>query len=87
VGVVELAGQRGQLRLGVQGGGGVVGSVHAVLDRAAQPLGQLVTDVSELMLLASGDDRLVEDVQDRAARCLGAVDDPQDRPGPGRCFR
>jgi hypothetical protein len=38
-----------------------------VLDRATQPLGQLVADVSDLVLLAPGDDRVVKDVQDRAA--------------------
>jgi len=53
VGLVELAGQRLQLGLGVQGGGGVVGGAHAVLDRAAQPLGELVTDVADLVELAS----------------------------------
>jgi hypothetical protein len=45
VGLVELPGQREQLGLGVQGGGGVVGGAHAVLDRATQPLGQPVADI------------------------------------------
>jgi hypothetical protein len=48
VGLVEFAGQRGQLGFGVQGGDGAVGRAHAVLDRAAQPLGQLVADVADL---------------------------------------
>jgi len=81
VGLVELPGQRQQLGFGVQRGGGVVGGAHAVLDRTAQPLGQLVTDVSELVLLASGDHGMVEDVGNRAAQRLGAVQDAQDRPG------
>ncbi len=59
----------------------MVGGAHATLDRAAQPLGQLVADVSDLVLLASGDDGMVEHVQHRAAQRLGAVDDHQDRPG------
>jgi hypothetical protein len=59
----------------------VVGGAHAVLDRAAQPLGQLVAEVADLVLLASGDDRVVEHVGDRAAQRLGAVDDTQDRSG------
>jgi hypothetical protein len=59
----------------------MVGGAHTVLDRTPQPLGQLVADVADLVLLASGDDRVVEDVQDRAAQRLGTVDDPQDRPG------
>jgi hypothetical protein len=33
------------------------------------------------VLLAAGDDRVVEHVQERAAQRLGAVDDAQDRPG------
>jgi hypothetical protein len=33
------------------------------------------------VLLAPGDDRMVEHVGDRAAQRLGAVDDAQDRPG------
>jgi hypothetical protein len=45
VGLVELAGQGEQLGFGIQRGGGVVGGAHAVLDRATQPLGELVTDV------------------------------------------
>jgi hypothetical protein len=52
MGPVQLAGHRGQLRLGVQGGGGVVGGAHRPLDRAAKPLGQLVADVAELMQVA-----------------------------------
>jgi len=45
MGLVELAGQGEQLGFGVQRGGGMVGDAHAVLDRTAQPLGQLVADV------------------------------------------
>jgi hypothetical protein len=48
VGLVEFPGQGEQLGLSVQSGGGVVGGAHAVLDRAAQSLGQLVADVAEL---------------------------------------
>ena len=40
----------------------MVGGPHAVLDRATQPLGQLVADVADLVLLASADDRVVEHV-------------------------
>jgi len=49
VGLVELAGEGEQLGFGVQGGGGVPGGAHAVLDRATQPLGQLVADVADLV--------------------------------------
>jgi hypothetical protein len=81
VGLVELTGQRQQSRLGVQRGGGVVGGAHAVLDRAAQPLGQLVADVAELMQLAPGEHGMVEHVQNGPAQRLGAVQDAQDRLG------
>jgi hypothetical protein len=63
VGLVELTGKGEQLGFGVQRGGGVVGGAHAVLDRATQPLGELVADVADLVLLAPGDDRVVEHVQ------------------------
>jgi hypothetical protein len=67
--------------LSVQSGGGVVGGAHATLYRPLQPLGQPVADVADLVLLAPGEHRVVEDVADGAAQRLGAVDDAQDRPG------
>jgi hypothetical protein len=81
VGLVELSGQRLKLRLGVQGRGSMVGDPHATLDRAAQPLGELVADVAELVLLASGEHGMVEHVEHGAAQRLGPVQHAQDRPG------
>jgi hypothetical protein len=52
-----------------------------VLDRAAQPLGQLVADVADLVLLASGQHGMIEHVQHGPAQRLGAVQHKQDRPG------
>jgi hypothetical protein len=81
MGLVELAGEGEQLRFGVQGGRSVVDGAHAMLDRAAQPLGQLVADVSELVLLASGEHGVVEHVEHGPAQRLGAVQHAQDRTG------
>ena len=66
-GLGELSGQCLKLRLGIQGRGGMVGDPHATLDRAAQPLGELVADVSDLVLLASGEHGMVEQVEHGAA--------------------
>jgi len=67
MGLVQLCGQHLELGLGVQRGRGMVGRSHPTLDRPAEVLGQPVADVADLVLLASGDHRVVEHVQDGAA--------------------
>jgi hypothetical protein len=79
MGLVELPGEGEQLGLGVQGGGGVVGGAHAVLDRAAESLGQPVTNIPQLVQLAPGEHGMVEQVGYGAAERLGAIQHAQDR--------
>ena len=81
VGLVQLRGQRLEQRLGFERGVGVVGGPHPLSDRAAHLLGQVVTDVPDLVELAAGDHRVVEHLLDRRGERLGAVQDGQDRLG------
>jgi len=71
VGLVQLAGQRLQLGLGVQGGVGVVRGPHPSLHLGPEPPRQLVFDVPQLVQLAPSEHGMVEDVQDRTTQCLG----------------
>jgi hypothetical protein len=80
VGLVQLAGELGQQALGFEGRFGVVGLPHPPLGDRPQPFGQLVPDIFDLVLLASLDQRLIEDVLDRTRERLGPVQDGQDRP-------
>src|SRR6266487_3794646 len=81
VGLVQLAGQLGQQSLGLDRRGGVVGLAHPPLGDGAQPFGQLVPDIFDLVLLTSLDERLAGDVPDGAREGLGAIEDGEDGPG------
>jgi len=67
VGLVQLAGQGLELRLGEQSTAGVVGRAHLGADRPTQVLRELVLHVPDLVQLAPGDDRVVKDVHDGLA--------------------
>ncbi len=69
------------LRLGGKGGVCVVGLAHPPFDLGAEPLGQHVGDVADLVKLAASQHRIVEHVQHRPAQRLGPVQHRQDRPG------
>ena len=60
MGLVQLAGQFGQQALGLERRFGVVGLAHPLLSDGAEPFGQLVPDVFDLVLLAALDQRLIE---------------------------
>lgn len=77
--VGQLLGQFLELGRGVQRRVGVVGTPHPRLDRAAQPLGQVIPHVADLVELAALDHRLVEDLADGLGEGFGPVDDHQDR--------
>ncbi len=71
---VQLLGQRLQQRLPLQRGSGVVGRAHPPLHGAAHLLGQVVADAVELVDLAPGDDRVIEDLLRRALhQCEGVL--------------
>ncbi len=73
-------GERAELSLSLERRAGVVRAPHLASDRLAQPLGQLVQDVSQLVQLTAPNHRLVEALEHRAAERQRTVDDHEDRP-------
>ena len=61
MGAIELGGERLEVALADQGVGVAVGGAHAALDDGGHALGQMATNVADLVLFTPGDDRVVED--------------------------
>ena len=61
MGAIEFLGQCLEVPLADQGVGVAVGGTHAAFDHRGHALGQVATNVADLVLFATGDHRVVED--------------------------
>ena len=70
MGAIEFAGQGFEVALARERVGVAIGGAHAALDDGGHALGQMTTDIADLVLFTAGDDRVVEDRVDRSASAL-----------------